>query len=159
MNVTIERSIHIHASAADVYDFLLPPMAFVGIFVGYGPIPGLARAEMLGDSAPKVGGARRMFNLDGSVVDEEFLALDPGKLHAYGITGKVPKPFGIFVRGTRAEIQLTPGGAGCRVKWRYEFVPTHWLAKPVVMVLGIFFGKALDRALSNLAQKFVNSPH
>src|SRR5690606_26310579 len=54
---------------------------------GWGPVPGVERAELLDEGDYAVGKTRRIHNTDGSSLNEEILLHEPPSAHSYRLYG------------------------------------------------------------------------
>jgi hypothetical protein len=123
---------------------------------GWGPVPGVERAELIGGGEYAIGKIRRIHNTDGSSLDEEILAYAPPSAHEYRL-------FGDF-RGL-AKLLVTEGFGEWRflehdesrteVRWTYEFTLTSPLAWPLaVPMMKIAFANMQRGTLKRLKAAF-----
>ncbi|HZP64751.1 MAG TPA: SRPBCC family protein [Rudaea sp.] len=138
-----------HAAPEAVYALSLDPVRFPATFAGFGPIPGLRRITPHGP--PEVGATRDVEDLGGVVMCERIEALEPGRRHAYALSGLKP-PLSWLVREGRADWRFLPDAVGTRVTWSYAFE----LTSPVAAVLAtpllrVFMRGAMQRCLDVMA--------
>src|SRR4051812_11711311 len=86
-----------------------------------GPLPGVARAVVVGGDSLAVGSNRRVQLTDGSVLNEEIIALDPPSRMAYRQMTGFGFPFSMLVRGAEGQYILTPSGKGTALAWDVRF--------------------------------------
>ena len=153
MAVTTEVAETIDAPPEVVFDLGTPAEMLPRLFRGYGPIPGIAKAEIVGGGELKAGAIRRITNTDGSVIDEEIIELRRPEKHVYRLIRGFKFPFSLLVRGADSDWTFSAAGAGTRVAWRFSFVPTTPLVSPVVgLIARRFFRRAQAECLTNLKQ-------
>ena len=58
----------------------------------------------------------------------------------------------LLIANMVGEWRFVDDGAGTRVTWRYTFFPRSLLRRPVVLVMGELFRRAMQRSLDNLAR-------
>lgn len=106
-------------------------------FTGWGPLPGVARAELV-DATELAAGARvRVTNTDGSVHHEVFERYDRG--NGLRIRFELAPPVSWFVAGMVETME--PGGAG--IVRRMEVTPRTWLTAPVAAGIAWILGRAI----------------
>ena len=123
MIVSTRAEARIRATPEAVFDAANDLDRIAEAFVGYGPIPGVTRGEVIGGGPLALGKTRKIFTSDGNTVDEEMLVYDRGHAVAYKLTGFSP-PFSFLVRSARADWALSAAGAGTQVEWDYAFTLT-----------------------------------
>ncbi len=150
MNVLLRTERKIRASPEAVYALSLDAQGFPAVFTGFGPIPGLRRITL--HAPPAVGSTRELEDNDGLVLKERITALEPGRRHAYTLSGLHP-PLAWLAREGRADWTFAPVAAGTQVVWTYVFELTSALAWPVAWPLlqGCMRG-AMRRCLDNMAR-------
>lgn len=117
-------------------------------FVGYGPIPGTVRGEVIGGGALTQGATRRIYTDDGHDVVEEMLVLDRGRRVAYKLTG-IAAPFSLLVRFARADWTFTPADGETYVQWTYAFTLTSPLVWPMAApILHLVFRRWMQGCLT-----------
>ncbi|HVH97994.1 MAG TPA: SRPBCC family protein [Enhygromyxa sp.] len=123
---------------------------------GWGPVPGVERAELLDGGEYAVGKVRRIHNTDGSSLDEEILEYDPPSAHAYRLYGNfrgLAKLLVIEGRGDWSFVVLGPSRT--EVTWRYEFTLTSPLAFPLaVPMMKVAFANMQRGTLRLLQESF-----
>ena len=134
MIVSTQAEAEIQATPERVFDAANDLDRIADAFVGYGPIPGVTRAEVIGGGPLALGTTRKVYTSDGNAVDEEMLAFDRGKAIAYKLTGISP-PFSLLVRFARADWRLTAASGATHVHWNYAFTLTSPLAWPLAYPL------------------------
>ena len=155
MNVSAHASVEIPRPAAEVFDLTTSCEDLPRFMHAFGPIPGVARAEMVGGAAPKTGTERRVHMTDGSVVGEELLAYERPTRHRYRWLEPPAFPFSLLVRSGEGDWRFSPTNGGTRIEWDYRFEltsPLVWpLALPVTFLFRRWMRGALLRARSLLA--------
>jgi hypothetical protein len=124
-------------SPDEVFDLIVDPLRFPEWLKDVGPIPGVVRAEPMGEGPQKVGSKRRIETSDGGAVVEEVFALDRPRHHRY--RWEKPKfPFSLIVKSGEGDWHFHPAGRGTRVEWEYTFEltsPLMYLTAKLVVVL------------------------
>ena len=132
MNVLLRTERKIRASPEAVYALSLDAQRFPTVFTGFGPIPGLRRITLHAPLA--IGSTRELEDNDGLVLNERITALDPGRRHAYTLSGLHP-PLAWLVRTGLADWRFAPVAEGTQVVWTYDFELTSPLAWPLAWPL------------------------
>jgi uncharacterized protein YndB with AHSA1/START domain len=109
--------------------------------------PNVKKVDVLG---PATGvGARRRVAIPGAVVEEEFIAWEPGARWAF--TGTAAKPG--FVRSIVEDCHLIPiGDGGTAITYTMYLEPTAW-SRPLLAVAKRGVQKGLQQAMENLATR------
>jgi hypothetical protein len=150
MNVLLRTEREIRALPEAAYALSLDTERFPALFTGFGPIPGLRRVTLHAPSA--VGSTRELEDNGGLVLEEHITALDPGRRHAYTLTGLHP-PLAWLARSGRAEWTFAPVTQGTQVVWTYDFELTGRLAWPIAWpLLHGFMRGAMRRCLEAMAR-------
>jgi len=147
VKLSAHASVEIPRPAAEVFDFASSCEGFPRFIGPYGPIPGIARAEMVNGAAPKAGAERRIHMTDGSVVAEEVLAYERPSRHRYRWLKPPAFPFSLVVRSGEGDWRFAPAGGGTRVDWHYSFELTSPLAWPFAAGLVLVFRRWMQSAL------------
>jgi Polyketide cyclase / dehydrase and lipid transport len=151
MQITAKASRGIACSLEQAFNFMTKAENLPDVFLGYGPLPAIRRAEFVGRAEPRVGAVRRIENVDDSVVNEEILAHEPPALHRYRLVGDPPLPLRLLVRGLAGEWRFSPHRRDTVVGWSYSLELTTPLAWPLVLVVRGFLRRAMKRGLDNVA--------
>ena len=150
MNVLLHVERTIRASPEGVYALSVDAQRFPSFFTGFGPIPGLRRVTLLAPLA--VGSARELEDNGGLVMNERITALDPGRRHAYTLSGLHP-PLAWLVRTGHADWAFAAAPGGTRVVWTYDFELTSPLAWPLAWpLLHGFMRSTMQRCLDAMAR-------
>jgi uncharacterized protein YndB with AHSA1/START domain len=150
MEIEVRASVLIAATPEGVFDTITQPDAPAKTFDGYGPIPGCTHSEIVSEGGMKVGAIRRIHNTDGSVIDEEILALDSPRQHAYRLLSGLKPPFTWLVREARGRWTLEPHDQATHVEWVFSFAPRNRLAATIIrLVLTRPFQLAMQKGLEN----------
>ena len=155
MNISLRTERIIAAAPETVYALAIDAQRFPAVFTGYGPIPGLRRITLHGALA--VGTKRDVEDNAGVVMLERIDALEPGRRHAYTLSGLRP-PFAWLVRVGHADWTFAPAGDGTHVVFAYEFELTTPLGWPLAsLLLHVFMRGAMQRCLDCMARVLENS--
>lgn len=150
MSIRLRAQRRIAAPAEAVYALALDAERFPAVFTGYGPIPGLRRITLHGE--PAVGATRDVEDNAGVVMHERIDALEPGRRHAYTLSG-LQAPFAWLVRAGHADWTFTPAGAATHVVFSYAFELTGALAWPLAApLLHVCMRGAMQRCLDGMAR-------
>ncbi|HEY8515103.1 MAG TPA: SRPBCC family protein [Candidatus Binatia bacterium] len=149
MRIEVAAGVEVERPADEVFAFAVAPESFPRFVHALGPIPAIARIEVL-DGRPNEPGARRRVTMsDGSEVLEEVLALDPPRRHAYRWISRPVAPLHLLVRGAEGEWRFAPTERGTHVNWTYTFdltTPLVWpLAFATLQIFRLWMQRALDR--------------
>lgn len=114
--------------------------------------PSVRRIEVLG---PATGvGARRRVTIPGAVIDEQFIAWDPGVRWAF--TGTAARPGIVRSLVEDCRLEATPTG-GTAISYGMHFAPAP-LATPFARLARRGLGKNLQRAMRQLATRSEGPP-
>jgi Polyketide cyclase / dehydrase and lipid transport len=150
MNILLHAERTIRASPAAVYALSLDAQRFPAMFTGFGPIPGLRRVTL--HAPPAVGSTREIEDNDGLVLNERITALDPGRRHAYTLSGLHP-PLACLARIGHADWTFLPVAESTQVVWTYAFELTSPLVWPLAWpLLRGFMRGAMQRCLDAMAR-------
>lgn len=151
MKVLLRTERTIHATPEAVYLLTLDAQRFPALFAGFGPIPGLRKITLNGPLA--VGATRDLEDKSGLVLNERIDLLEPGRRHAYTLSGLHP-PLAWLARLGHADWHFMPSNAGTRVVWTYDFELTSPLAWPLAWpLLQGFMRVAMQRCLDAMARE------
>lgn len=150
MNILLHAERTIRASPEAVYALSLDAQRFPALFTGFGPIPGLRRVTL--HAPPAVGSTRELEDNSGLVLNERITALDPGRRHAYTLSGLHP-PLAWLARSGHADWKFVPVADGSQVVWTYDFELTSPLVWPLAWpLLRGFMSGAMQRCLNAMAR-------
>lgn len=147
-------SIELPLRPQEAFDLITGPDALARlpeVWLGYGPIPRIVKAEMVGGAPMRVGAVRRVWTADGSVTDEEIREHARPARHAYRLVAGLRPPLSFFVRWNEGDWTFTPTAEGTRIDWRYTWELTSPLVFPVMgpLVL-VFFRRAMEDCLARV---------
>lgn len=138
---------------ANVFAYATTPAAAVEFFRGYGLVPAIRAIAFLPGHAPRVGARREVLLADGSRLEEEIVAWEPPRLHAYRVEGFRP-PLSWLTSGAEGRWTFETQPSGVRITWNYVYhLRGLWawpLAAPIVK-LGM--RGAMRRALERIAER------
>lgn len=126
-------------------------------FTGYGPLPGIAKAEYERRTEPMTGSRIRVTNKDGSSHVEEILAWD----HDGGIRMKLHEftpPLSRLASHFVEEWRFRPENGATGVVRRFELHPRGSASRPLLRLISLLFRRAIDRHMAQLARNPTNLP-
>jgi carbon monoxide dehydrogenase subunit G len=144
MEIVMNASIVIARPPEAVFDFVTRPEAVAETFKGHGPVPGANKSEVVTPGGMRVGAIRRVHNSDGSIVDEEIVALDRGIKQAYRLVKGLPWMF----RGGGGTWTFSREGEATRIDWRFSFDLVSPLVWPIAVMVRAPFARAMQDALA-----------
>lgn len=158
MNVQSQASIEIRALPEKVFDFATAVSTLPKVFKGYGIIPAILNAEIVGGGEIREGAIRQVTNADGSVIDEEIIQLTRPTKQTYKLIRGFKPPFSFLVRSGGGDWTLTPSNNLTIVTWKFYFELTSVLAYPLMtFVMSTYFQKAQQRCLTEIKNYVENS--
>jgi len=150
MEISTRSEVHVPRPPEVVFDRAVACETFVRILRPLGPIPGIARAEILGDGQLRAGAQRRIELTDGSVMGEEILSFERPRLHAYRWQDAPAMPLALLVRRGTGEWSFAPEAGGTKVAWAYRFELTTPLAWPAAALVARLFRRWMAQGLAAL---------
>jgi hypothetical protein len=119
-------------------------------FPGYGPMPGIERAEYLEKTAEMTGSRIGVTNEDGSTHQEDILAWEPGtrvliKLH--GFSAPVSGLADHFIE----EWTFSEVHDQTQATRRFELHPKRTLTRPALWLISKFFKRAIAAHMDQIA--------
>lgn len=154
MQLETSASIDIPGDPAAVFDFATQISTLVMGFRGYGPVPGLERAEIADGGPMRTGAVRRVHGTDGSSIDEHVDAHEPPRRHAYHLATGIPAPFRWIVTVPTAEWTFTPSPGGTRFDWHYTFPLRSPLLYPLGRLVAFLMQGAMQGCLGRIRGAF-----
>ena len=139
--VTIEETFELPLPLDDAYAFLISPPAYQ-TFIGWGPIPGILRLDWEEGDSSVVGACARVHNTDGSTHRETVTVADPPTRYAIRID-EFSSIFDKLVDHATEDWTLSSTGSTTRVERCFSFTLRSAMLKPVGLVIGGFFRKAV----------------
>lgn len=100
-------------------------------FVGFGPVPGIARGEP-SEFPQRVGTRIRLENRDGSRFEETVTAYEPGR--RYTVRVHVDAPGSWFLRGVDETFDFEPAASGTRLVRTLRIEPRAFWAIPLAFL-------------------------
>ena len=126
---------------------------FPSFFDGFMVIPSVKQIEVLYEE-PIPGGKRKVYNSDGSILEEELLVFTSPVEHQYRLYGGFTFPFSWMIHeayGTWSFSKLSDTQTS--VAWTYRFhVRSRLLAPLTYLVVKLFFTKAMSLCLKSMAR-------
>lgn len=151
MKLQTNASIEIQASPETVFDFSTNHLNLPKVFKGYGPIPAIIKAETLGNQPLQTGSIRRVYNADGSVIDEKIIELSRPTQQKYQLVRGFKPPFSWLFQCAGGDWTFSPTASGTLVEWKFNFVLTSPIVYPIAGILiHAFFVKAQQQCLTNI---------
>ena len=113
-------------------------------FRGWGPLPGIRKAEFIEKTGGVLGSRVRVENTDGSTHVEEIAEWDPGRRVALRMDGFGP-PLSRLAESFYETLDLEAAGGGTLMVRSFEMVPTGMMARPLLVVISWMLKKAVER--------------
>ena len=151
--IRVAAAVDVERPLEQVWDFAVAAETFPRLMHPLGPIPGIARVEMLGGRPLERGAERLVTMTDGSEVLEEILDAERPSRHRYRWLRPPAPPFNLLVRTGEGDWRFAAAGRGTRVEWTYTFDLTSALAYPLAVVVLQLFRRWMQRALDRLPQE------
>ena len=151
----VEETVVFEASPPKVWA-LMTDLDAMTDFSGYGPIPGIKRAEWLTGNGTNVGSVRRIENTDGSSHREEVMAVEPRRLLVDRIHA-LDSPLRFLVSEATDRFELAEEGDGTRLVRRFRFELRTALAWPITLVFRPLFRRALRRQHDAMEKRLMGS--
>ncbi|MGN6743191.1 MAG: SRPBCC family protein [Amnibacterium sp.] len=111
---------------------LIAPVDLPSVFHRWGPFPAVVAVEEQTGPWDAPGRTRRTRFSDGGSAVETLLEYEAGRRFAYALQDFVT-PLGRLVTRVRGEWVFPPDGAGCLVRWTWDFHPRGW-SRPLLAV-------------------------
>lgn len=157
MKVQSQASIEIKALPAQVFDFATAVSTLPKVFKGYGVIPAISSAEIVGGGEMREGAIRRVTNSDNSVIDEEIIQLTRPNKQVYKLTSGFKPPLSYLIRYGGGDWTFTLSNDATIVTWKFYFELTSVLAYPIMaLIMSAQFQKAQQRCLAEI-KKYVEN--
>jgi ribosome-associated toxin RatA of RatAB toxin-antitoxin module len=157
MKVQSQAAIAIKAVPEQVFDFATAVPNLPKVFKGYGAIPGIRRAEIVGGGEMREGAIRRVTNTDNSVIDEEIIKLNRPTQQTYKLISGFKPPFSFLIRSGAGDWTFVPSNDSTIVTWKFNFELTSVLAYPMMaLIVSVFFQQAQQRCLAEIKQYVEN---
>jgi uncharacterized protein YndB with AHSA1/START domain len=150
MEIRVAAAVRVRRPLEEVYDFAVAEASFPRIVHALGPIPGIARVEMLDGRVLERGARRRVTMTDGSEVLEEILDAERPRRHRYRWLDPPAAPFNLLVRSGEGDWRFAAADGGTRVEWTYTFDLTTPLVYPLAAAVLTLFRRWMQRALDRI---------
>lgn len=121
-------------------------------FNGYGPLPGIDRAEFETKTAEIVGTRIRVANRDGSTHVEEIVEWEPTRrllLHMHDFSPPVSR----LATSFNETWEFQPSGEDTKVVRSFELYPKSALTKPLLWLISFLLRRAIARHLTTMQQQ------
>ncbi len=139
--VKIQETFELPLELDDAYAFLISPPAYQ-TFIGWGPIPGILRLDWHEGNSSIVGSTATVNNTDGSTHRETVTVADAPTRYAIRID-QFSSVFNKLVNFATEEWTLSAAGSSTRVERCFTFTLKSAVLKPVGLIIGRFFRKAV----------------
>lgn len=147
--ISIRKTLVFDVPVARVFD-IVTAVESLPTFVGYGPIPGIAKA--VHDGPLCEGAELRVHNTDGSSHRERIEVLDRPVRYRLRIFG-FDSPFRFLVAHATEQLDFVEHGSGTIVQREFRFKLNSPLLLPLGLpLLHVFFARALDRNYERLRE-------
>jgi uncharacterized protein YndB with AHSA1/START domain len=158
MKIKTKASIHINAPQEKVWEYITNAENFPKYFLGWGPIPGVEKIEIISDETTITEGMKqRVATTDGRVAEEQFLSVRKPEYFDYEVLSGFDFPFNFFVRKGGASWIILPDDTGNTVTWNYYFDLTSSLISPIgALLVKFFFKHAMAAALKRVKEQLEN---
>ena len=120
------------------------------IWRGYGPVPSVEHASIIGGGQARVGAVRQLKNSDGSVAEEEILELTAPSIHRYRLARGLKFPFSAAVKWGEGTWRFSTRANSTHIHWGYVFELTSPLAIGIAFPVVRLFERAMARGLENV---------
>ncbi|MEM7136003.1 MAG: SRPBCC family protein [Myxococcota bacterium] len=154
IKTTVETTIR--TPREDFFDLAVSNDALPRLFHSYGPLAGVAKAEMLEGRAVEEGATRRVTMTDGMVMDEMIVELRRPSVHRYRWLSALHAPLSWLVSGCEALWVFTDVPGGTHLNYSYTFRLTSALAypfaKPITWLMRRWQLSAIERAKTELVR-------
>lgn len=121
-------------------------------FDGFGPIPGIERAEFESKTDSIVGSRIRVRNRDGSMHVEEIIDWDPARLLRFRMNEFTP-PMSRLATNFEETWEFERKGDRTEVVRSFALHPKSALTRPLLWLISILLKRAIARHLEQLARK------
>jgi hypothetical protein len=118
-------------------------------FRGYGPIPGIKRAEFEVKTPDLVGSRVRVTETNGSTHIEEFVEWQPGR-RLRQVFGEFSPPLSRLATGMEETWEFSRTGDATRVLRSFTLHPKSALSRPVLWIISVLLKRAIVRNLREM---------
>jgi carbon monoxide dehydrogenase subunit G len=151
MLVKTHALVEVAAPPEAVFDFVTALSNLPAVFHGCGPIPAIIKAEMADGGEMRAGGVRRVFNSDGSVIDEEILAFQRPERQTYKLIKGFKLPISLLIESGGGDWKFAATAKGTRIDWEFYFMLTYPIFYPVgLLLVRVFMQQAMQQCLDNI---------
>lgn len=128
------------------------------MFPGYGPVPAIRKAELVGDRF-EVGARIRVTNSDGSVHHERVAVLEPLR---YVVEMELDPPASWVMATIRETVDLSAAPEGTRIERTFDVEPRSVVTAPFVALVARWLERGIRRHNEAVAAAFAansGAPH
>lgn len=118
-------------------------------FAGYGPLPGIRRAEFEVRTPDVVGTRIRVTNRDGSTHIEEIVEWEPRRVVRLRM-GEFSPPVSRLATSFDETWRFSERESETHVAREFALHPKTWAARPILWLIGRLLKKAVERHLAQI---------
>ena len=156
MKLTAQTSTVIAGPRQDVFDYATNNDTYERrLNQAFGPVAGIAKAEMVEGHTLQTGALRNIHMKDGSVVAETITEHNPPNCHQYEWTTGPKPPASWMVRRGIGTWNFSEVDGGTRVDWTYDFELRSPLAYPMALGMVAMFRRWMEKGLASMRDGFV----
>ncbi|HEY9811818.1 MAG TPA: SRPBCC family protein [Halomicronema sp.] len=160
MKIYSKADIEIQATPEEVFDFATNVENLPKVFKGYGVIPSIIKAEIVGGIEMQQGVTRRVTNSDNSIIDEEIIILKKPTKQTYQLVKGFKPPFSFLVKKGGGDWTFSPIANTPKLtflNWEFYFELTSPLAYPIMaFIMSAYFQKAQQLCLKEIKKNLEN---
>jgi hypothetical protein len=159
MLLTARSSIGVDCAPEVAFDRATDPAMIARHFTGFGVIPAIHHADVVGHDPTRVGSIRRLVSASGVIVTEAVVEHDRPRRHCVELLGLLHGPVSWMVRWFRGEWEFEPRSGGTRVTWTLRLRMTNPVLLPAgVLGVHLFLRPAMRRCLVGMRDEFASQP-
>lgn len=155
MQLKTSTSITIPRPREVVFDYATLCETLVETLRPFGPVAGLAGAEMLDGRPLETGAKRRITMSDGAVLIEDILEFTRPNVHRYRWTTGLKPPFAWLVKSGEGVWIFREVEQGTRIDWNYTFELSSPLAAPLAAPIMLLFKQWQARGLQRIRAQLI----
>jgi hypothetical protein len=154
--ITFQRSKHIAKSPAGIAAEIADTARW-SEFPGYGFLPGIERAQFEVRTDDMTGSRVRVYNSDGSQHVEEIIIWQPEQRIVMKLQEFTP-PLSRLATHFIEEWNFVPQNGVTHVTRKFKMYPAQPLTRPLLWFISLFFRKAVEAHLEDMALAPTSSP-
>jgi hypothetical protein len=156
MKISARQSFIIGKPRADVFEVAVACDTYPRVLHKLGPIPGIARCEMIDGRPLEPGACRRVVMTNGSVLNEELLAFTRPTEHRYIWRSGLRGPFAKMIRSCEGRWLFSDTEGGTKIDWMLTFELTTPLAYPIIQPMMPLQRRWMRRGLERMRDKLLS---